>query len=110
MRLRNARWTGGWGVWATTRSAMQYVARKTILPMLGIVQETAAAHDTVFLMQYRELGRTGWKVSDISFGAWAIGGAWGNVSDDESLVALQQAIDCGVNFINTADVYGDGGR
>ena len=59
-------------------------------------------------MQYRELGRTGWKVSDISFGAWAIGGAWGNVSDDESLAALRKAIDCGVNFIDTADVYGDG--
>ena len=44
----------------------------------------------------------------MSFGAWAIGGAWGNVSDDESLAALHQAIDCGVNFIDTADVYGDG--
>ncbi len=59
-------------------------------------------------MQYRQLGRTGWKVSDISFGAWAIGGAWGSVSDDESLTALHQAVDCGVNFIDTADVYGDG--
>jgi len=59
-------------------------------------------------MQYRQLGRTGWKVSDISFGAWAIGGAWGSVSDDESLRALHQAVDSGVNFIDTADVYGDG--
>jgi aryl-alcohol dehydrogenase-like predicted oxidoreductase len=59
-------------------------------------------------MNYRQLGRTPWKVSDISFGAWAIGGAWGSVSDDESLAALNQAIDCGVNFIDTADVYGDG--
>ena len=59
-------------------------------------------------MNYRPLGRTGWKVSDISFGAWAIGGFWGNVSDQESLAALNQAIDCGVNFIDTADVYGDG--
>jgi aryl-alcohol dehydrogenase-like predicted oxidoreductase len=59
-------------------------------------------------MQYRQLGRTGWKVSDISFGAWAIGGAWGSVSDKESLAALRQAVDCGVNFIDTADVYGDG--
>jgi aryl-alcohol dehydrogenase-like predicted oxidoreductase len=59
-------------------------------------------------MQYRELGRTGWKISDISFGAWAIGGAWGSVSDDESLGALRRAIDCGVNFIDTADVYGNG--
>jgi aryl-alcohol dehydrogenase-like predicted oxidoreductase len=59
-------------------------------------------------MHYRELGKTGWKVSDISFGAWAIGGAWGDVSDAESLAALNKAIDCGVNFIDTADVYGMG--
>lgn len=59
-------------------------------------------------MHYRPLGRTGWKVSDISFGAWAIGGEWGHVSDEESLAALNKAIDCGVNFIDTADVYGDG--
>ena len=59
-------------------------------------------------MQYRELGRTGWKVSTISFGAWAIGGTWGNVKDDESLAALNRALDLGVNFFDTADVYGDG--
>jgi aryl-alcohol dehydrogenase-like predicted oxidoreductase len=59
-------------------------------------------------MQYRELGRTGWKVSAVSFGAWAIGGTWGPVSDDESLAALHKAVDLGVNFIDTADVYGDG--
>ena len=59
-------------------------------------------------MQYCELGRTGWRVSTISFGAWAIGGSWGTVDDQESLAALDRAIDCGVNFIDTADVYGDG--
>ena len=59
-------------------------------------------------MQYRELGRTGWKVSAISFGAWAIGGTWGDVRDDESLAALHHALDLGVNFFDTADVYGDG--
>ncbi len=59
-------------------------------------------------MHYRELGRTGWKVSDISFGGWAIGGAWGNVSDTESLAALNKAIDSGVNLLDTADVYGMG--
>jgi aryl-alcohol dehydrogenase-like predicted oxidoreductase len=59
-------------------------------------------------MQYRDLGRTGWKVSTISFGAWAIGGSWGNVDDKESLAALHRSIDLGVNFIDTADVYGDG--
>jgi aryl-alcohol dehydrogenase-like predicted oxidoreductase len=59
-------------------------------------------------MNYRELGRTGWKVSDISFGAWAIGGAWGEVDDKDSLAALNAALDAGVNFFDTADVYGDG--
>jgi aryl-alcohol dehydrogenase-like predicted oxidoreductase len=59
-------------------------------------------------MQYREFGRTGWKVSTVSFGAWAIGGSWGSVDDQESLAALHRAIDLGVNFIDTADVYGDG--
>jgi len=59
-------------------------------------------------MHYRALGRTGWKVSEISFGAWAIGGAWGQVSDEDSMAALHQAIDCGINFIDTADVYGNG--
>jgi aryl-alcohol dehydrogenase-like predicted oxidoreductase len=59
-------------------------------------------------MQYRELGRTGWRVSAISFGAWAIGGTWGAVRDQESLAALHRALDSGVNFFDTADVYGDG--
>src|SRR5262252_1140639 len=59
-------------------------------------------------MKYRELGCTGWKVSEISFGAWAIGGAWGDVDDRESLAALHKAVDLGVNFFDTADVYGDG--
>jgi len=59
-------------------------------------------------VKYRRLGRTGWKVSAISFGAWAIGGTWGKVEDSESLAALHKAIDSGVNFIDTADVYGDG--
>jgi|HubBroStandDraft_1064217.scaffolds.fasta_scaffold26032_5 aryl-alcohol dehydrogenase-like predicted oxidoreductase len=59
-------------------------------------------------MQYRALGRTDWQVSDISFGAWAIGGSWGKVSDDESWATLHKAVQSGVNFIDTADVYGDG--
>lgn len=59
-------------------------------------------------MNYRELGRTGWKVSEVSFGAWAIGSAWGKVDDSDSLRALHAAVDLGVNFIDTADVYGDG--
>ncbi len=59
-------------------------------------------------MNYRELGRTGFKVSEISFGAWAIGADWGNVDNAESLAALHRAVDLGVNFFDTADVYGDG--
>jgi aryl-alcohol dehydrogenase-like predicted oxidoreductase len=59
-------------------------------------------------MQYRELGRTGWRVSTVSFGAWAVGGSWGDVDDEESLAALRRAADLGVNFFDTADVYGDG--
>jgi aryl-alcohol dehydrogenase-like predicted oxidoreductase len=59
-------------------------------------------------MEYRELGRTGYKVSIISFGAWAIGGAWGSVEDKDSLAALHRSLDLGVNFFDTADVYGDG--
>ena len=59
-------------------------------------------------MNYRPLGRTGMNVSDISFGAWAIGGSWGQVDDSESMAALHAAVDGGVNFIDTADVYGDG--
>jgi aryl-alcohol dehydrogenase-like predicted oxidoreductase len=59
-------------------------------------------------MEYRELGRTGFRISSVSFGAWAIGGTWGPVQDEESLKALHRAVDLGVNFIDTADVYGDG--
>ena len=59
-------------------------------------------------MNYRKLGRTGYKISSISFGAWAVGGSWGSVEDTESLAALHRAVDLGVNFFDTADVYGDG--
>ena len=59
-------------------------------------------------MEYRALGRTGMKVSVVSFGAWPIGSDWGQVNDKESLAALNRAVDLGVNFIDTADVYGDG--
>lgn len=60
------------------------------------------------VVKYRELGRTGWNVSEVSFGAWAIGGTWGPVEDDDSLRAMHTAVDLGVNFFDTADVYGDG--
>jgi aryl-alcohol dehydrogenase-like predicted oxidoreductase len=59
-------------------------------------------------MKTRRLGRTGFEVSTVSFGAWAIGGSWGTVSDDDSMAALRRAVELGVNFFDTADVYGDG--
>ncbi|KFI07400.1 aldo/keto reductase [Massilia sp. BSC265] len=59
-------------------------------------------------MQQRKLGRTGVAVSEIGFGAWAIGGAWGDVSMEDAKAALHAALDGGCTFIDTADVYGDG--
>jgi aryl-alcohol dehydrogenase-like predicted oxidoreductase len=59
-------------------------------------------------MEYRKLGKTGFNVSSVSFGAWAIGGDWGAVEDSDSLATLERALDLGVNFFDTADVYGDG--
>ena len=59
-------------------------------------------------MKYRQLGRTGLQVSEIGFGAWAIGGSWGAQDESESLAALHKAIDLGVNLIDTAAGYGNG--
>jgi aryl-alcohol dehydrogenase-like predicted oxidoreductase len=59
-------------------------------------------------MIYRPLGRTGWNISAIGFGAWAIGGTWGETDDTAAMAALHRALDRGVNFFDTADVYGDG--
>jgi len=59
-------------------------------------------------MKYRDLGKTGMKISEVSFGAWAIGADWGTVEDKDSLAALHKAVDLGINFIDTADVYGMG--
>jgi aryl-alcohol dehydrogenase-like predicted oxidoreductase len=59
-------------------------------------------------MNTRRLGKTGCEVSEVGFGAWGIGADWGAVDDGESLAAMHAAVDAGVNFIDTADVYGDG--
>ncbi len=59
-------------------------------------------------MQSRPLGRTGLTVSEIGFGAWAIGGSWGDVTEDDAMAALHAARDAGVTFFDTADVYGGG--
>ena len=59
-------------------------------------------------MQYRNFGRTGWNVSEISFGAWQIGGQWGRVDDEESIATLLEAYRLGINFVDTAEFYGAG--
>ncbi|MBW7895208.1 MAG: aldo/keto reductase [Opitutaceae bacterium] len=59
-------------------------------------------------MQYRTFGKHGLDCSEIGFGAWAIGGAWGAQADTDSLAALHRALDLGCNFIDTAAGYGDG--
>ncbi len=60
-------------------------------------------------MKYRKFGKTGWEISEIGFGAWAIGGnAWGIQKDRDSIQALHKALDLGINFIDTAQVYGNG--
>jgi aryl-alcohol dehydrogenase-like predicted oxidoreductase len=59
-------------------------------------------------MKHNQFGRTGFSVSDIGFGAWQIGGAWGDVSENDGKAALNAALDAGMTFIDTADVYGDG--
>lgn len=59
-------------------------------------------------MQYRTLGKSNFNVSEIGFGAWAIGGGWGEQDDQESIAALHKAIDMGVTFIDTAAGYGNG--
>ena len=59
-------------------------------------------------MHYRKLGKTNFQVSEVSLGAWQIGAGWGDVSNEDAIRVLNAAIDSGVNFIDTADVYGDG--
>ena len=59
-------------------------------------------------MHYRKLGKTNFNVSEVSLGTWQIGAGWGNVSDTDAERVLHAAIDSGINFFDTADVYGDG--
>src|SRR5918998_3460772 len=59
-------------------------------------------------MNYRNLGNTGMRVSETSLGTWALGDGWGTVSDEDAYATLNYTIDSGVNFLDTADVYGDG--
>jgi aryl-alcohol dehydrogenase-like predicted oxidoreductase len=59
-------------------------------------------------LEYRNLGEAGMRVSEISLGTWALGGEWGTVGEEDAYAALNRAVDLGVNFLDTADVYGDG--
>jgi aryl-alcohol dehydrogenase-like predicted oxidoreductase len=59
-------------------------------------------------MQYRKFGKTGWDVSEIAFGAWQIGGDWGKVDDRASIETLLYAFEKGINFVDTAELYGRG--
>jgi aryl-alcohol dehydrogenase-like predicted oxidoreductase len=59
-------------------------------------------------MDTRGLGKTGYEISEVGFGAWAIGGSWGDVAEEDAVAAVQAALDAGVTFIDTADAYGDG--
>jgi aryl-alcohol dehydrogenase-like predicted oxidoreductase len=58
-------------------------------------------------MQYRVLGKTGWQVSVIGLGTWNIGGQWGEVDDRTALATIWRAYECGINFFDTADAYGE---
>src|SRR5258708_33110723 len=79
------------------------------IPLLYTTGKETVLAEQIENMEYRALGRTGWKISAIGFGAWGIGGNdWRPTDDKTSLAALNQAIDLRVNFIDTADVYGDG--
>lgn len=59
-------------------------------------------------MEYRDFGNTGWRVSEIAFGGWQLGGTWGEVDDRDSVKTLLHAYDQGINFVDTAELYGEG--
>ncbi|NQS89661.1 aldo/keto reductase [Patescibacteria group bacterium] len=59
-------------------------------------------------MNYRIFGKTNWKVSEVGLGTWALGGGWGDVKESDAMGVLQEAVERGINFFDTADVYGNG--
>jgi myo-inositol catabolism protein IolS len=59
-------------------------------------------------MQYRDLGKTGWRVSAVGMGCWGIGGQWGPVEEQEAITTVHKALDCGITLFDTADAYGLG--
>ena len=97
-------------MWAKTRFALTRVQQKRKLKMRARkTQRRAPVMNTTQTMPQRELGKTGASVSEIGFGAWAIGGSWGeSVEEETALDALRASADTGTTFFDTADVYGDG--
>ena len=77
-------------------------------PLAASARASPQGRHTETVLKYRKFGRIGWDVSEIGFGAWAVGGEWGAVDDEQSIAAMKKALDMGVNFFDTADVYGDG--
>ena len=59
-------------------------------------------------MKFRQFSNIGWRVSEIGLGCWAIGSEWGDVSHEDATEVLKTSLDNGINFFDTADVYGDG--
>src|SRR5918993_2152204 len=78
------------------------------VPFLSPELDSTRPRDRTVPMKKRSFGSTGRQVGEIGFGAWAIGGSWGDVSDKDAEAALHAALDAGVNFLDTADVYGGG--
>ena len=93
---------------ATRFERLSFVVISYVRTKVSFIRKKVSSNRSVNQMEYRELGRTGMKVSVVGFGAWPIGSDWGQVDDKDSLAALNRAVDLGVNFIDTADVYGDG--
>ena len=74
-----------------------------------LVDDVISTGSTLQGMEHRRLGKTGYEISAIGFGAWAIGGwYWGGSDDAKAIAALHRALDVGMNFIDTAPVYGFG--
>ena len=91
-----------WPLWKSLRRPVVHSPQEPLEP-------AASFRNTTPIMNTRTFGRTGWQVSEIGFGAWGIGGGqWGGADEAESIAALHKALDCGINFFDTADVYGDG--
>lgn len=85
---------------------MQIWVAVLFLEIIGLI--LSLFNKETFLVEYKTLGKTDLKISTVGLGTWAIGGSWGAINDDEAMQTLNHALDLGINFFDTADVYGDG--